>query len=70
MTEVEDPIKDTDRLQEQEVNTQEVVGEIDDEVEVEFKGGVATVKWNDKGSIFLSGPAETVFHGQIDLSFL
>ena len=46
------------------------LGEIDDEVEVEFKGGVATVKWNDKGSIFLSGPAETVFHGQIDLSFL
>ena len=31
MTEVEDPIKDTDRLQEQEVNTEEVVVEIDDE---------------------------------------
>ena len=46
------------------------LGEIDDEVEVEFKGGVATAKWTDKGSIFLSGPAETVFHGQIDLSFL
>lgn len=46
------------------------LGKIDDEVEVEFKGGVATVKWIDKGSILLSGPAETVFHGQIDLRFV
>ena len=46
------------------------LGKIDDEVEIEFKGGIATAKWIDKGSVLLSGPAETVFHGQIDLRFL
>jgi len=44
------------------------LGQIDEEIEVELPGGIAQVKWSGQGSLFLRGPATTVYKGQIDLS--
>ena len=44
-----------------------VLGLIDDEVEIELPGGVATATWSGQGSLFLSGPAATVYEGKINI---
>ncbi len=41
---------------------------LDDKVEAELRGGVVTVQWSGAGqSVFLMGPAETVFEGKMIL---
>lgn len=43
-------------------------GELDAEVRVDLPGGAATVSWDGPGShLWLTGPAETVFTGSIDI---
>jgi diaminopimelate epimerase len=44
------------------------LGQVDDEVDVVQLGGIARVRWPGEGSVFLSGPATTVYHGEIDLA--
>ncbi len=39
-------------------------GELNKEVKVDMPGGALTVRWEQVGSVFLSGPAMGVFHGQ------
>jgi diaminopimelate epimerase len=41
---------------------------IDKEVEVELPGGITFVRWLGTGSVFLRGPAVTVYRGEIDLA--
>ncbi len=43
-------------------------GELNKEVKVDMTGGGLTVKWEDERSVFLSGPAIGVFHGEFLLS--
>jgi diaminopimelate epimerase len=46
-------------------------GLLDQTVEVHLPGGVLTVSWAGEGSpVWLTGPAETVFHGDIELERL
>jgi diaminopimelate epimerase len=42
------------------------LGRIGEEVEVALPGGIASVRWLGKGSVFLRGPAVTVYRGEID----
>jgi len=43
-------------------------GLLDSPVEVEARGGRLSIRWDGEGApVFLSGPAETVFEGEIDL---
>ena len=42
------------------------LGRIDEEVKVELPGGTASVRWPGEGSVFLRGPAKTVYRGEID----
>lgn len=45
-----------------------VAGQLDDEVEVQLPGGALVVSWQGRGSpVFLTGPAVTVFEGNITL---
>lgn len=39
-------------------------GYIDDSVAIRLPGGTLGVKWDGKGEVFLSGPAEAVFRGE------
>jgi diaminopimelate epimerase len=51
------------------------LGRLDPEVEVQTHGGVLTIAWDGAGTptsaltqaVFMSGPATTVFHGEIDI---
>ncbi|MGD9591044.1 MAG: diaminopimelate epimerase [Candidatus Berkiella sp.] len=43
-------------------------GELNKEVKVDMPGGALTVRWEQEGSVFLSGPAIGVFHGQFSVS--
>ena len=51
------------------------LGRLDPEVEVQTHGGVLTIAWDGAGtptaalshSVFMSGPATTVFHGEIEI---
>ena len=51
------------------------LGRLDPEVQVQTHGGVLTIAWNGAGtasaslthSVLMSGPATTVFHGDIDI---
>lgn len=44
------------------------LGLLDDEVTVRMRGGTLRIAWpGQPSSVRLSGPAETVFHGEIDL---
>jgi diaminopimelate epimerase len=46
-----------------------MTGRLDQSVEVSLPGGSARVNWTGPGNpVYLSGPAETVFSGEIDLS--
>jgi diaminopimelate epimerase len=41
---------------------------LDGSVEVQTRGGVLTIDWaGGNASVFMTGPATTVFHGEIDL---
>ena len=42
------------------------LGRIDEEIEVELPGGIASVRWPGQGPVFLRGPAVTVYRGEID----
>ena len=42
------------------------LGRIDEEIEVELPGGIASVRWSGQGPVFLRGPAVTVYRGEID----
>ena len=42
------------------------LGRIDEEIEVELPGGIASVRWPGEGPVFLRGPAVTVYRGEID----
>ena len=42
------------------------LGRIDEEIEVELPGGIASVRWPGQGSVFVRGPAVTVYRGEID----
>ena len=44
------------------------LGWLDRRVDVQARGGVLTVEWaDDEGPVLLTGPAETVFEGEIEL---
>lgn len=45
------------------------LGLLDSEVQVDMRGGRLTIAWSGAGtdSIFMTGPATTVFEGQIDI---
>jgi diaminopimelate epimerase len=44
------------------------LGWLDRKVDVQARGGLLTVEWPDDGaSVFMTGPAETVFEGEIEL---
>jgi len=42
-------------------------GWFDAAVEVQARGGQLRIEWDGQGSVFMTGPAETVFEGTIDL---
>ena len=42
------------------------LGRIDEKIEVELPGGIASVRWSGQGPVFLRGPAVTVYRGEID----
>jgi diaminopimelate epimerase len=51
------------------------LGWLDEQVDVETRGGTLTIAWRGHGEglgahVFMTGPAETVFHGEIDLEDL
>ena len=44
------------------------LGWLDRQVDVQARGGVLTVEWaDDEGPVLMTGPAETVFEGEIEL---
>jgi diaminopimelate epimerase len=36
-------------------------------VEVQARGGALRIEWDGQGSVFMTGPAELVFDGEIEL---
>jgi len=43
------------------------LGWLDHQVDVETRGGVLTIEWPGEGSVLMTGPAQTVFEGEIEL---
>jgi diaminopimelate epimerase len=43
------------------------LGWLDARVDVHARGGVLTIEWPGQGSVHMTGPAETVFEGEIEL---
>jgi len=43
------------------------LGWLDARVDVQARGGVLTIEWPGRGSALMTGPAETVFEGEIEL---
>ena len=44
------------------------LGWLDRRVDVQARGGLLTIDWaDDQASVLMTGPAQTVFHGEIDL---
>jgi len=47
------------------------LGLLDARVDVQTRGGVLTIEWNDNdrhdAPVFMTGPASTVFEGEIDI---
>jgi diaminopimelate epimerase len=43
------------------------LGWLDPRVDVQTRGGVLTIEWPGQGSVLMTGPAETVFEGEIEL---
>jgi diaminopimelate epimerase len=46
------------------VSAGNLLGLLDEKVEVKLPGGSLIVAWDSIGDIYLSGPAETVFCGE------
>ncbi|MCB1157444.1 MAG: diaminopimelate epimerase [Leptospiraceae bacterium] len=44
-----------------------LLGKADKKVRIDLKGGTLWIEWADTGEVFMTGPAETVFEGEIDL---
>ncbi len=44
-------------------------GVFDDRVDLQTRGGLLTIAWQGQ-AVFMTGPAQTVFHGEIDLQAL
>ncbi len=44
-----------------------VTGRLREKVAVHLPGGTLQIHWEDGGSVFMDGPAEEVFHGEIKL---
>lgn len=42
-------------------------GLLDDSVEVELRGGRLIVEWDGEGPVWMQGPAQRVYEGQVDL---
>lgn len=42
-------------------------GLLDGAVEVQTRGGLLRIEWDGQGPVFMTGPAETVFEGEIEL---
>jgi diaminopimelate epimerase len=42
------------------------LGWLDSKVDVRTRGGLLTIEWNG-GSVLMTGPAETVYEGEIEL---
>jgi diaminopimelate epimerase len=47
-----------------------LAGLVPRQAEVEFPGGLLRVAWGDDGNVFLTGPAVSVFDGDLDPSWL
>ena len=43
------------------------LGKLDARVDVETRGGPLTIEWDGKGPVLMTGPAVTVFDGEIDV---
>jgi diaminopimelate epimerase len=43
------------------------LGWLDAHVDVQARGGTLTIHWPGHGSVLMTGPAETVFEGDIEL---
>jgi diaminopimelate epimerase len=43
------------------------LGRLDRRVDVQTRGGVLTIEWDGTGPVFMTGPAVTVFEGEIDV---
>jgi diaminopimelate epimerase len=43
------------------------LGWLDHRVDVHTRGGVLTIEWPGRGSVLMTGPAQTVFEGDIEL---
>ncbi len=44
-----------------------VTGRLREKVAVHLPGGTLQIHWEDRGTVFMDGPAEEVFHGEIKL---
>jgi diaminopimelate epimerase len=42
-------------------------GRLERKVDVETRGGQLTIEWDGQGSVFMTGPAVTVFEGEIEI---
>ena len=43
------------------------LGKLDARVDVETRGGMLTIAWDGRGPVYMTGPAVTVFEGEIDV---
>jgi len=43
------------------------LGKLDRRVDVETRGGMLTIEWGGAGPVFMTGPAVTVFEGEIEV---
>jgi diaminopimelate epimerase len=43
------------------------LGRLERKVDVETRGGQLTIEWDGQGSVFMTGPAVTVFEGEIEI---
>ena len=43
------------------------LGRLDGKVDVETRGGLLTIEWDVAGPVFMTGPATTVFEGEIEV---
>ncbi|HUR89326.1 MAG TPA: diaminopimelate epimerase [Ramlibacter sp.] len=43
------------------------LGKLDARVDAETRGGVLTIEWDGRGAVMMTGPATTVFEGEIEV---
>jgi diaminopimelate epimerase len=44
------------------------LGRLDGRVDVETRGGLLTIEWDGRGPVWMTGPAVTVFEGEIEVA--